>query len=157
VEPTIVNALLGTKFKVATGYPGGNEINLAMDRREVMGRTLQWDNWISQRPQWIKDGKVNFLLQIGPKVPELANIPALADLVSDPEETAVVRLLEVLDYAGRSVFTAPGVPKDRLAILRHAFDQTLKDSGFRARMKQAELDLYSRTGEETQSYVEDLI
>src|SRR6201999_1335413 len=67
----LVKALLGSKFKIILGYPAGNEVNLAMETGEVQGRTNQWTSWKSQRPDWIEKNLLNYLVQIGPKEPEL--------------------------------------------------------------------------------------
>src|SRR5262249_19785822 len=153
MQPKLVNALLGTKFKIIGGYAGGNEVNIAMDRGEVYGRTNQWDSWNAQRPDWIHDGRLSYLLQFGPRIADLPDVPSFPELVSKPDDKALVDLLEVQQYVGRSVYTTPGVPADRLAVLRRAFDETLKDPDFLARMHSAKLDLLSRPGEETQAYV----
>jgi tripartite-type tricarboxylate transporter receptor subunit TctC len=157
LQPALINALLGTKFNIVGGYAGGNEVNLAMDRGEVQGRTNQWESWEAQRPQWITDGKLNYLLQIGPKLPELGDVPAFGELVKDPTQKSMVDLLEVLQWVGRSVYTTPGVPADRLAILRRAFDATMKDPEFIARSESLKLDRYTRSGEETQAYIEKIM
>jgi tripartite-type tricarboxylate transporter receptor subunit TctC len=153
MQPKLANALLGTKFKIIGGYAGGNEVNIAMERGEVSGRTNQWDSWNSQRPDWVGEDRLAYLLQFGPKLPELPSVPSFRELVTSPDDQALVDLLEVLQYVGRSVFTTPGVPADRLAILRRSFDETLKDPRFIARMQEAKLDLLSRPGEATQSYI----
>jgi tripartite-type tricarboxylate transporter receptor subunit TctC len=153
LQPALVNALLGTKFKIVGGYAGGNEVNLAMDRGEVFGRTNQWDSWEAQRPQWIAEHKLNYLLQIGPKLPELADVPAFGELVKDPKQKALVDLLEVLQWVGRSAYTTPGVPASRLTVLRRAFDQTMNDPEYIARIKSLNLDRYTRSGAETQDYI----
>lgn len=157
MQPALVNALLGTKFKIVTGYSGGNNVNLAMDRGEVQGRTNQWNSWKTQRPQWIADGKLNYLLQFGPKLPDLPGVPAFSDLVSDPSKKAMVELLEVLQWVGRSIYTTPGVPPTRLATLRRAFDATMKDPDFIARMESVKFEHNSRSGEETQAYIEKVM
>lgn len=157
MQPALVNALLGTKFNIVAGYSGGNEVNLAMDRGEVQGRTNQWDSWEAQRPQWIADKKLNYLLQIGPKLPELPDVPSFSELVKDPTHKAMVDLLEVLQWVGRSVYTAPGIPEARLAMLRRAFDETMKDPDFIERIKSMKLDRNSRSGEETQAYIEKVM
>jgi tripartite-type tricarboxylate transporter receptor subunit TctC len=157
LQPALVNALLGTRFNIVGGYAGGNEVNLAMDRGEVQGRTNQWDSWEAQRPQWIAEGKLNYLLQIGPKLRELPDVPALGELVKDPAQKAMVDLLEVLQWVGRSVYTTPGVPEARLAMLRRAFDATMADPEYIARTESMKLDRYTRSGEETQAYIEKIM
>ena len=133
------NALLGTKFKIVLGYPSGNEVNLAMENGEVQGRTNQWTSWKSQRPEWVKDNRVNFLLQIGPPEAELPQVPVFLDLVKTPRQEAMVRLLQSNQLLGRSIFAPPGIPSDRLAALRDAFDKTVHDPAFIARVNDAGL------------------
>jgi tripartite-type tricarboxylate transporter receptor subunit TctC len=146
LNANLANALLGTKFKVVIGYPSGNEVNLAMENREVQGRTNQWTSWKSQRPQWIKDDKLNFLLQIGPPEHELPKVPVFLDLVTSPKDQAMVRLLQSNQILGRSVYAPPGIPKDRLAALREAFDKTVRDPEFLARMDGMGLYVQPLTG-----------
>ena len=83
--PRAMNALLGTKFKIILGYPGGNDINLAMERGEVEGRgSNAWASWKSTRMDWIKDKKVNIIVQIGlNKEPDLPDVPLLMDLAKN--------------------------------------------------------------------------
>jgi tripartite-type tricarboxylate transporter receptor subunit TctC len=147
LEPQLTNALLGTKFHVIRGYSGGDSVDLAMDRNEVQGRTNQWSSWKSTRPDWIRDGRLNYLLQYGPKEPDLAQqTPSLGDLVADPSDKAVVRLLETAQYVGRAVFAPPNVPKDRLDALRKAFEDTMRDPTFVQRMTELKLDLRPESG-----------
>ena len=147
------NALLGTKFKVVLGYPSGNEVNLAMDNGEIQGRTSQWTSWKSQRPQWIADGKVNFLLQIGPREAELPQVPAFLDLVQTPRAQAMVRLLQTDQVLGRSIYAPPGIPSERLAALRDAFDKTVHDPEFIARVTGAGLYVKPLSGAALESEI----
>lgn len=142
----LANALLGTKFKVVLGYPSGNEVNMAMDAGEIQGRTNQWTSWNNQRPDWIKDGRINFLLQIGPPEAELPHVPVFLDLVSTPKAQAMVRLLQTNQLLGRSIYAPPGIPSDRLATLRDAFDKTVHDADFMQKLKTAGLYLKPLTG-----------
>jgi tripartite-type tricarboxylate transporter receptor subunit TctC len=155
IYSAVSNVLLGTKFKIVLGYPGATEAALAMERGEVDGRTNQWDSWNAQRPQWIKEGKLSYLFQVGPKVPELADVPTLAELVSSqPQYKPVMDLLDVGELMGRSVYVPPGVPVERLTALRAAFDETMKDPGYIAQMKRAGFDMYHRKGIELQADLE---
>ena len=150
LEPAVVNALLGTKFRIVKGYAGGDMMNVAMDRHEIDGRTNQWASWKALRPDWIKNKQLSFSLQFGPREPELASedVPSLGELVKDPQDKAIVDLLEIAQYVGRSVFAPPDVPEERLAILRQAFDQTMQDADFIDRMRNLNLDLQpSKAGE----------
>jgi tripartite-type tricarboxylate transporter receptor subunit TctC len=147
LNANLVNALLGTKFKVVTGYPSGNEVNLAMEGREVLGRTNQWTSWKSQRPEWIKDGKLNYLLQIGSRESELPDVPVFLDLVKTPKDQAMVRLLQSNQVVGRSIYAPPGLPYDRLAALRQAFEKTVRDPGFVANINAVGLRVQPLPGE----------
>jgi tripartite-type tricarboxylate transporter receptor subunit TctC len=142
----LVKALLGAKFRIIHGYPSGNEVNLAMENGEVQGRTNQWSSWKSQRPAWIKENRLSFLVQIGPKEKELPDVPSFIDLVTSPADMAMVRLLQSNQVLGRSIFGPPGIPADRLAILRVAFDKTTHDPEFLARTREAGLDVNPRPG-----------
>lgn len=130
--PAMVNAVLGTKFKVVYGYPGGNQVNLALERGEVQAR-LGWTlkSALSEKPHWFKDGKAIIVLQMGiSKNPELKDVPWLNDLVKDPDDLKAVELLSSQMLLGRPYFAPPGVPADRAKILRVAFEKTMKDKGF---------------------------
>lgn len=153
LQPALANALLGTKFKIVKGYAGGGEaLTFAMERKEIDGRTNQWASWKVLRPHWINEGQLSYLLQFGPKDPELpAGVPAISDLVTTPREKAMVALLEITQRTGRSVFAPPGVPKDRLAVLQAAFDRTMADPAYLAQMKKLNLEVYPRKGSEIQA------
>jgi tripartite-type tricarboxylate transporter receptor subunit TctC len=75
--PAMMNELLGTKFKIVTGYAGGNEINLAMERGEVAARINSWSSWKATRPDWVRDGKIVIIAQGGRRSPELPNVPSV--------------------------------------------------------------------------------
>src|SRR5262249_51948365 len=83
--PHALNRLVGTRFKIVTGYPGGNDVNLAMERGEVGGRgSNSWASWKSTRPQWLAEKKINILVQVGVKRnPELPDIPTMQDLAKN--------------------------------------------------------------------------
>ena len=86
--PKAMNALLGTKFKIILGYPGGNDINLAMERGEVDGRgSNSWASWKATRPHWLAEKKINILVQIGlKKAPDLPDVPLLMELGTNDED-----------------------------------------------------------------------
>lgn len=136
LQVALVNALLGTKFHIVPGYKSGNETNLAMDSGEIQGRTNQWISWKTQRPQWIRDHKLSYLLQFGPKVPELKGVPTFGDLVTAPDKKAMVDLLQIIQLVGRSVYVPPGVPHERSAALRAALS-AVRQSGQPCRSRQA--------------------
>ena len=83
--PAMMNEFFGTKFKIVTGYPGGNQINLAMERGEVEARNNTWSSWKATRPDWLKDKKIIVVAQAGPRAPDL-DAPSVEDLARTPEE-----------------------------------------------------------------------
>jgi tripartite-type tricarboxylate transporter receptor subunit TctC len=150
--PKIANALLGTKFKVVTGYTD-SDVTLAMERGEVEGVCgLAYTTLKAARPQWFRDRKINILLQIGmTKFPDLPNVPSAIDLISNPETRKTLELILVRQEMGRPFALPPGVPADRIAVLRRAFDETLKDPAFLADAKRLQMEIDPLTGEELQA------
>ena len=153
--PRAMNALLDTKFKVVLGYPGANDINLAMERGEVAAKgSDSWAAWKATRPQWLADRKINVLVQIGlEKNPEIGDVPLMMDLAKNADDRDVLRLLSVSVAIGRPLFAAPGVPADRVAVLRKAFADTMADPALRAEAKAANMDLSPVYGDKLQQLV----
>jgi tripartite-type tricarboxylate transporter receptor subunit TctC len=150
IIPKIVNEFLGTKFKVIGGYTEGSGVTLALERGEVDGVCgLSYSTLRTMRPDWFRDRKLNVILQIGlNKLPALPNVPSAIDLVNDPDSKKVLELILIRQEMGRPFATPPGVPADRLAILRKAFDETLKDPAFLAEAAKVQLELDPLTGGE---------
>jgi tripartite-type tricarboxylate transporter receptor subunit TctC len=157
--PKAMNALIGTKFKIVLGYPGGNDINLAMEKGEVDGRgSNAWGSWKATRPDWLRDKKINILVQIGlTKAPDLPDVPLLIDLAGNEEDRAIFRLLSASSTIGRPVFTSPRVPADRVKVLREAFDRMVKDPVFLAEAEREHFDINPVSGEEMQKIVQDIV
>lgn len=154
-----MNAMLGTKFKIITGYPGGNDVNLALEKGEVDIRgSNSWASWKSTRAQWLSEKKLNILVQIGlARDHELPEVPLLMELPADPDDRAALKLLSAPTTIGRPLFAPPGVPADRIKALRAAFDATMKDAAFIEEAKRAQLDLQPLSGEELQKIVEEIV
>jgi tripartite-type tricarboxylate transporter receptor subunit TctC len=157
--PKAMNALIGTKFHVVLGYPGGNDINLAMERGEVAGRgSNAWASWKSTRPDWLRDKKINILVQIGlTKAPDLPNVPLMMDLAKNNEDRQVLKLLSAPTTIGRPIFTSPGVPADRVKALRAAFNAMIKDPAVLADAQKRNIDINPVPGEELQKIVEEIV
>ncbi len=156
--PQAMNVLLGTKFKIITGYPGGTDINLAMQRGEVAIRGQNsWSSWKSQHMDWIKAKQITILVQIGlTKDKELPEVPLLMDLATAPDDRAALKLLSAPTAIGRPIFTTPGVPQERVEALRAAFNATMQDPAFLATAAKANMDLNPVSGDELQRIVADL-
>jgi tripartite-type tricarboxylate transporter receptor subunit TctC len=157
--PKAMNALLGTKFKIIVGYPGGNDINLAMERGEVDGRgSNSWMSWKATRPDWLTEKKINILVQIGlSKAPDLPHVPLLTDLAGNEEDRAVLRLLSASATVGRPIFTTPDVPAERVKALRDAFAKMIKDPAFLEQAKKEHFEVDPVTGEDLQKIVAEIV
>jgi len=128
VVPAFVNAVLGTKMKIITGYKSGGATNLAMERGEVQGRGNYYSGFTGVRPEWITEKKINFVLGIGPRHPALKGIPHLRDMIKPGSmEAKMYDLIELNFNVGQAFYTAPGVPAGPVAILRKAFSDMLAD------------------------------
>ena len=156
--PRAMNALLGTKFKVIIGYPGANDINLAMERGEVAAKgSDSWAAWKATRPAWLKDKKINVLVQIGlTKSSEMPDVPLMMDLAKTKEDRDVLKLLSASVIIGRPLFTAAEVPAERVAALRKAFDDTMVDPDFLAEAREAHLDVSPVSGVDLQKLVSEV-
>lgn len=157
--PKVMNALLGTRFKVILGYPGGNEINIAMERGEVDGRgSNSWASWKSTRADWIKDKKINILVQIGlAKAIDLPDVPLLMELAKSADDRTLMKLFSASGAVGRPIYTSPGVPGERVQALRAAFNTMIKDDKFLSDAKNSRLDIDPVTGEEMQKIVAEIV
>ncbi len=138
--PQMMNELFGTKLKLVTGYTGGNEINLAMERGEVEARNNTWSSWKATRPDWVRDKKISVIVQSGPRAPDL-DAPLVRDLATTDEQRSIVDLVFSGCALGRPLAITPGVPADRVAALRSAFDRAVKDPEFLADAKAANFDV----------------
>jgi tripartite-type tricarboxylate transporter receptor subunit TctC len=153
--PQVSNNLLGTKFKSVSGYPGGGDINLAVERGEVDGRGS--DSWASIKatnPGWLADKKVNILFQVGPKrEADLPDVPLWSELAQNDEQRQILDVLSGDVAVGRPILTAPDIPAERVGALRQAFDETMKDPKFLAAAEQANMYFNPIGGEELQRIV----
>jgi len=153
--PALLNNVLGTKFNILAGYKGGNEVDLAMERGEVAGRASQtWDGWKVTRPDWVKTGKLTLLLQIGaaPNT-DLPNVPMASDIAKTEEQKQIIGLFSDTFSLGRPLLTGPGVPANRVAILREAFRRTMTDTEFLAEAAKVGYEVTPLTGEEVQAII----
>lgn len=154
--PAAMNALLGTRMKIVTGYQGGNDINLAMERGEVHIRSNSWSSWKTTRPDWIAEKKITILTQSGRRAADLATIPSLEDLTTNPDDRKIMELVVSGNYIGRPQAMPPGTPADKVAAMRAAFQATVKDPAFIAEVEKLRLELDPVSGEELQSYISKL-
>jgi tripartite-type tricarboxylate transporter receptor subunit TctC len=154
--PALLNELLGTRLKLVTGYDGGTAINLAMERGEVEARDNTWSSWKATRPEWLRDHKISIIVQSGPRAADL-DAPLVADLAKDPADRALIDLVLSGCALGRPLTITPGVPVERVAALRAAFDETMKDPEFLAAAKALRFDVDPIRGVDMQNTIERIL
>ncbi len=151
----VMNAVLGTKLKMITGYKSGNEIVLAMERGEVEGRMgWSWSSITSMNPEWIRDGKIKNLVQFSTsKHADLPNVPLVTELANNAEDRALLELVFSRQVIGRPFIAPPGLDAETVAVLRKAFDDTMKDPVFLAEMEKANLEVNAIPGKDVQELI----
>jgi tripartite-type tricarboxylate transporter receptor subunit TctC len=139
----ILRNLLGARVKLVTGYPGGNDINLAMERGEVEGRCgWSWTSIKSQKTDWLRDRKISLLAQFGmEKNADLPDVPLVLERAANDEQRQVLRLLIAGQFVGRPFFAPPELPSDRKGALRRAFDATMRDPEFLAEAGRLDMEV----------------
>jgi hypothetical protein len=152
--PKLLNDTIGTRFVIAGGYPGTSDSALAMERGEVEGTLKSLESLVATNQDWLTGGKVNIIWQLamGPHR-QFQKVPAIGELGDQPEARAVLRLIAGTAEVGRSLVTAPGVPSDRVAALRRAFDAMAADPEFLELAKKRNAGLDVATGESVQALI----
>ena len=160
IYPRVLNAVLGTKFRVVNGYPGGAEIDFAMERGEVDGRCgWSWNSIVSSNKSWLDEGKIKILVQLSLRQdPELTarGVPWIMDLAKTDEQRQLFRLFFLRGSVGRPFLGPPGIPADRATALRKAFMDAMKDPQLLAEAKRGRLEITPLSGEEAQELIEDV-
>jgi tripartite-type tricarboxylate transporter receptor subunit TctC len=142
VLPLLVNALLGTRMQVVTGYRGQNEINIAAERGEVQGNNTGLSNLTVNKADWLRDGKVRILLQYGTdRLAALKDIPTVVELAATDPDRALLRFYALKFNMARPVVLPPDVPADRVAALQAAFEATMKDQAYLDDARRIRLDV----------------
>jgi tripartite-type tricarboxylate transporter receptor subunit TctC len=157
--PFVYNRVLGTRFKIVGGYQSGSEVKLAMERGEVEGFGANpYSALLSAQPQFVRDKLVSILVQIGlSKEPMLPDVPLLSELARTADDKAVLEFLSKGLAVGRPVGTTPGVPQERVAALRKAFDDTLTDPDFVAEAQTQGAEIGPMRGVVLQQLIEDVL
>jgi tripartite-type tricarboxylate transporter receptor subunit TctC len=157
IYPTLMNSLLGTKFKIVLGYVGTRKMTLAMEKGEADGRGGSWQSWNTIKPEWIADKRITVLAQAGlRRLDALKDVPLIHELVK-PEDVAVAKLVSAPVTMARIVGFPPGASKEQVAALRKAFDATMKDAGFLADAAKRKMDLAPLSGAEVQANIEEVM
>jgi len=151
---TMLKRLFGVKFKLITGYKGTSDGLLAMERGEVEALSMPWTVFRVIRADWLRDKKVNVLLQTGvDKAPDLPDVPRVIDLARNEEQRQILELFSQAEKVGRSLTAPPALPPERVVELRSAFAATLKDPEFLAEVENMQLTLSPLLGPELQAMI----
>jgi tripartite-type tricarboxylate transporter receptor subunit TctC len=151
---SMLKNLVGVKFKLITGHKGATEGLLGMERGEVDAVSMPWTVFRVIRADWLRDRKVNVLLQTGlEKASDLPDVPRMVDLGRNADERTILELFSQSEKIGRSFTAPPEMPPERVADLRRAYEATMQDPGFLADAKVANVDLDPMSGAELQTII----
>ena len=157
ILPNVMNKLLGAQMQIVPGYEGHGDTFVALERGEVQGYNDSYAGLAGNKPDWIRDKLVHILIQFGRnKLPQLPDVPTAIDVVKDPiDKEALAFYASKYDLA-YTMITPPGVPAERIAALRTAFDQTMRDPEYQANAKKIELANNPLNGDEVTKLVNDI-
>jgi tripartite-type tricarboxylate transporter receptor subunit TctC len=155
---TTIKNMFGVKLRVITGYPGANEMSLALEQGEVDGRCgWSWSSIKLAKPDWLTDRKLNLIVQMAlTKSPDLPDVPFVMDFATTEPQRQALRLVLSRQTMGWPLVTTPALPKDRLQALRKAFDDTMSDPEFLAEAKARKLDVNPMRGEAVAALIDEL-
>ena len=158
VVPYVLRNLMGLKFKVIAGFPGGSEMNLALARGEVDGRgTFSWTSLKPNYKEWIESGDYIMLFQMGlRKHRDLPDVPLVIDLAETEDLKRLLKIQFTAFELGRPIFAAEGVPADRIATLRKAFDDSMKDKDLQLEAEKSDQEVNPMTGQEMQEIFKEI-
>jgi tripartite-type tricarboxylate transporter receptor subunit TctC len=156
--PKIMNGVLGTRFKIVTGYPGGNEVGLAMERGEVQGRCgWSWSSVKATHQRWYDEKRIHVLVQLAlEKHRDLPNVPLVVELAKNDEQRRILELIFARQVMGRPFLAPPGIPRERAEILRKAFTDTMNDPEFLSTAEKTQMEITPVSGERVEKLVKDL-
>jgi tripartite-type tricarboxylate transporter receptor subunit TctC len=156
--PHIAGQLLGLKVKVVQGYKGSNEINLAMEKREVDAMSMSWASMVARLPHWINEKKALPLAFNGLALPpDAPKVPLLVELAKNDGDRKLLELIANPSAVGRTFTLPPGVPAERVAALRKAFDAMMKDEKFLADAKQRKMDVNHMSGADVTKIIHQVL
>jgi len=153
--PTLIRRLTGARIKVVTGYPGGNDVTMAMERGEVDARIgWSWGSLKSRSKNWLDEKKIHVLIQMAlHKAPDLPDVPLIMDFAKTDLDKKALELLFSPQISAWPLIAPPDVPQARIAILRRAFEATMKDPVFLADAEKIQIEVDPVSGEAMQQVV----
>jgi tripartite-type tricarboxylate transporter receptor subunit TctC len=155
IFPYILNGVLGTKMKVVTGYPGAADFLLAVERQEADGTAgVSWSGLNAAKPEWIANKRINVIVQLGlKKHPGMNPAPLVMDYAKNESDRGVLELIFSRQDMAYPVVAPPGVPPERVAVLRKAFEAVMKDPEYLADAKKQHLEADFMRGEEIEALI----
>jgi tripartite-type tricarboxylate transporter receptor subunit TctC len=155
VMPRLMNELIGTKFKVVTGFQGPTSAQLAFERGEVDGIVKPWSSIKTSTPDWLRDKKINLLVQYTrERHRELPDVPAIVDLGRDAGQRQIFALFAGGSALGTALLAPPGVPEPVASMLRATFDQTMQDPALLEEVRRSGVDIDPLSGAALQDVVD---
>jgi tripartite-type tricarboxylate transporter receptor subunit TctC len=156
--PRVINGVLGTRFKIVEGYPGGNDVVLAMERGEVQGRCgWSWSSVLSTHKAWLDEKKMLVLVQLSlVKHPDLPDVPLIMDFAKTDEQRAILKMVFARNVMGRPFVAPPNLPAERVATLRQAFMDTMTDKDFLADADKTKLEINPVPGADVEQLVKEV-
>lgn len=152
--PTVLNNVLGTRFKLVLGYRGSGDAMLAMERGEADGHSTAWNTLKAAKPEWLAKKTITLLVQFAlNRHLELKDVPTAIELGRGEEERQVLHAIMSASEIGTAFFTTPGVSADRLDALRRAFDATMQDPTFLKDAAKINFSVGPMAGAEVQALV----
>jgi tripartite-type tricarboxylate transporter receptor subunit TctC len=153
----LIKLALGANYNIVSGYRSGNDLNLAMERGEVAGWVASYENLVGTRPQWLKEKKVATFVQCTlERHAGWKDVPTLPEITPAAHKDVVEFMVAATPLA-RAMAVGPGVPKERVAALRKAFEATMKDPAFLAEAKKRNLEINPRGWQATHALVDRII
>jgi tripartite-type tricarboxylate transporter receptor subunit TctC len=153
--PALLNNILGTKFKIISGYKSSPAISLAIERGEIAGRCgWSWDSLKAQKGEWLTEKKIHLLAQLTvKKLPEIGDVPVAIDMAKTKEQRDILEFIFGEQTMGKPFMLGPDIPKERVAALREAFMKTAADPAALAEMNKMNLGVSPTSGDELQQLV----
>ncbi len=158
IYPRVMNRVLGTKFRIITGYDGANGVTHALEQGEVQGDA--GDTWFSGQGRtwdWYKAGKIRILVQIGTRTPDLPDVPLLVDLAATPADREMLELFSSPYTIGKPTAMGPKVPAERVAAMKAAYDATMTDPEFLTDAKKLGVEIAPVSGAELTALMKHLM
>jgi tripartite-type tricarboxylate transporter receptor subunit TctC len=149
----LLNAVVGTKFKLVGPYAASNDAMLAMERDEVDGAFTSYNTLKVARQEWLRTGKINILVQYGEHSQELPNVPFAVELANNDQDRALLAFYVSSEQIGRAFLAPPGISAERVSALRRAYDETMQDPRLLAEIEKSHSEFSPLPGDKLQGLV----